>query len=77
MHLITNDLVIANTSVTYTFNSTRDGLGSKTGFLPITQLRNYTMDDGFGRRVITGSNTSLVLKATMATLNPSVTPVVD
>jgi hypothetical protein len=77
MHLITNDLTIANTSVAYTFNSTRDGLGSKTGFLPITQLRNYTMDDGFGRRVITGANTSLVLKATMATLNPAVTPVVD
>ena len=77
MHLITNDLVIANTSVAYTFNSTRDGLGSTTGFLPITQLRNYTMDDGFGRRVITGANTSLVLKATMATLNPAVTPVLD
>jgi hypothetical protein len=77
MHLITNDLVIGNTSVAYTFNSTIDGLGSKTGFLPIAQLRNYTMDDGFGRRVITGANTSLVLKATMATLNPAVTPVVD
>jgi hypothetical protein len=77
MHLITNDLVIANTSVTYAFNSTRDGLGSKTDFLPITQLKDYTMDDGFGRRVITGANTSLVLKATMATLNPAVTPVVD
>jgi hypothetical protein len=77
MHLITNDLTIANTSVSYTFDSTRDGLGSKTGFLPITQLRNYTMDDGFGRRVITGANTSLVLKATMATLNPAVTPVLD
>jgi hypothetical protein len=77
MHLITNDLVIANTSVAYTFNSTRDGLGSKTGFLPITQLQDYMMDDGYGRRVITGANTSLVLKATMATLNPAVTPVVD
>ncbi|NBS71676.1 hypothetical protein EBT31_22605, partial [bacterium] len=77
LNLITNELVVANTSVAYTFNSTRDGLGSKTGFLPITQLKDYTMDDGYGRRVITGANTSLVLKATMTTINPTVTPVVD
>ena len=77
LNLITNELVVANTSVAYTFNSTRDGLGSKTGFLPITQLKDYPMDDGYGRRVITGANTSLVLKATMTTINPTITPVVD
>jgi len=76
-HLITNDLVIGNTSVAYTFNSTVDGTGASTGFLPITQLQDYYTDDGYGRRVITGANSSLILKATMATLNPTVTPVVD
>jgi hypothetical protein len=76
-HLITNDLVIGNTSVAYTFNSTIDGTGAMTGYLPITQLQDYSTYDGYGRRVITGANSSLVLRATMATLNPAVTPVVD
>jgi len=74
--LITNDLVIGNTSVAYTFDSTMDDNGAKTGYLPILPLEDY-YDDGYGRRVITTSNSSLTLRATMTTLSPVISPVVD
>jgi hypothetical protein len=77
VHLITNDLVLGNTSVAYTFNTTVDAGGGSTGFQPILPLQDYYMDDGYGRRVITTSNNSFVLQAVMSTLNPSVSPVVD
>jgi len=76
-HLITNDLVLGNTSVAYTFNTTVDAGGGSTGFQPILPLQDYYMDDGYGRRVITTSNNSFVLQAVMSTLNPAVSPVVD
>jgi hypothetical protein len=47
--LITNDLVIGNTSVAYTFNSTMSDTGAATGYLPILPLEDY-YDDGYGRR---------------------------
>jgi hypothetical protein len=75
-HLITNDVVIGNTSVAYTFNSTMDGTGGVTGYLPILQLQDYS-DDGYGRRVITTSNSSLTLRATLTSLNPTISPIVD
>jgi len=76
-HLITNDLVLGNTSVAYSFNTTVDAGGGSTGFQPILPLQDYYMDDGFGRRVITTSNNSFVLQAVMSTLNPAISPVVD
>jgi len=76
-HLITNDLVLGNTSVAYTFNTTVDSGGGSTGFQPILPLQDYYMDDGYGRRVVTTSNNSFVLQAVMSTLNPAVSPVVD
>lgn len=77
MHLITNDVVISNTSVSYQFNSVVDSTGGSAGFKPVTPLKDYYMDDGGGRRVITTSNNSLVVSATLTSLNPAVTPVVD
>jgi hypothetical protein len=77
MHLITNDVVISNTSVSYQFNSVVDAGGGSAGFKPVTPLKDYYMDDGGGRRVITTSNNSLIVNATLTSLNPAVTPVVD
>ena len=77
MHLITNDVVISNTSVSYQFNSTVDSSGGSAGLKPITPLKDYYMDDGSGRRVVTTSNNSLIVTATLTSLNPAVTPVVD
>jgi len=77
MNLITNDLVISNTSISYAFDSVVDGTGASTGFQSVIPGTNYEMIDGYGRRVITTSNSSLILKATMTTLNPAVSPVID
>ena len=79
MHLITSDITIANTSLAYQFNSEIDVTGGMTGFKSVTPLTNYEMTDGFNRRVLnpTTGNTSLIVRATMATSNPDVSPFLD
>jgi hypothetical protein len=78
MHLIANGISVENTSITYQFNSEKDTTGGKTGFLPFTPLNDYPMTDGYGRRVLTTTaNTTLTVKATMATSNPDVAPFID
>ena len=77
LHLIVGDLNIATTSLNYSFNSTIDVSGAAAGFKPITIQENYEMQDGIGRRVLTPSNNSLILRATMATSNPDVSPIID
>jgi hypothetical protein len=78
MHLIANGISVENTSITYQFNSEKDTTGGKTGFLPFTPLNDYPMTDGYGRRVLTTTaNTTLTVKATMATTNPDIAPFID
>jgi hypothetical protein len=78
MHLIANGISVENTSITYQFDSEKATTGGKTGFLPITPLNDYPMTDGYGRRVLTTTaNTTLTVKATMATSNPDVAPFID
>jgi len=77
LHLIVGDLNIANTTLGYQFNSTIDATGAAAGFKAITPQQDYEMEDGLGRRVITPSSDSLVLRATMQTTNPDVSPVID
>ena len=77
LHLIVGDLNIANTSLNYQFNSVIDASGAAAGFKAITPQDDYEMEDGLGRRVLTVSNNSLILRATMATRNPDVSPVID
>ena len=78
MHLIANGISVENTSITYQFDSEKDITGGKTGFLPITPLNDYPMTDGYGRRVLTTTaNTTLTVKATMATTNPDIAPFID
>jgi hypothetical protein len=78
MHLIANGIAVENTSITYQFNSEKDTTGGKTGFLPFEPLNDYPMTDGYGRRVLTTTaNTTLTVKATMATTNPDIAPFID
>jgi hypothetical protein len=77
LHLIVGDLNVANTSLNYQFNSIIDATGAAAGFKAITPQEDYDMKDGLGRRVLTTSNTSLILRATMSTANPDISPVID
>jgi len=78
MHLIANGISVENTSITYQFNSEKDITGGKTGLLPFTPLTDYPMTDGYGRRVLTTTaNTTLTVRATMATSNPDIAPFID
>jgi hypothetical protein len=77
INLNTGDMVIAETSLIYRFNSTIDGTGVSAGLKPITPLEDYYMNDGYDRRVLTTQNNSFIVQATMATDDPSVSPVID
>lgn len=78
LHLITSQVVVANTSLSYTFNSEKS-TGGMAGYLPITPLTDYPMNDTSDRRVLnpTTGNTTLIVKATMATSNPDISPFID
>ena len=76
--LSTSDVVLGNTSIAYSFNSEKS-TGGMAGYESIIPLENYEMNDGYGRRVLnptTGNNT-FILKATMATTNPDISPLID
>jgi len=77
-HLITSQVTMVNTSVSYTFSSEKS-TGGITSFKSINPLEDYTMNDGDGRRVLnpTTGNTSFILKATISTSNESVSPILD
>ena len=76
--LSTSDVVLGNTSIAYSFNSEKS-TGGMAGYQTIVPLENYEMTDGSGRRVLnptTGNNTFIV-KATMSTTNPDISPLID
>ena len=77
-HLITSEVAMANTSVAYSFLSEKVN-GGLTSFVSINSNEDYTMDDGLGRRVLnpTTGNTSFILKASMSTRNPAISPFLD
>ena len=77
VHLITGDLTIANTILNYQFNSIINSTGAAAGLKAITPQQDYQMEDDLGRRVLTTSNTSYILRASMSTLNSVVSPVID
>ena len=78
VHLTTADVVVSNTSLSYSFLSEKS-TGGLTTYLPIDAKEDYTMDDGNGRRVLNPStgNTSFILKTTMSTNDPAVSPFLD
>ena len=77
-HLIVSDLSVTNTAINYSFRSEKS-TGGLTNYLPIVPLSNYQMNDGQGRRVLNPatSNNTFVVRATFATLNPEISPVID
>jgi hypothetical protein len=79
VHAITSEVTMANTLINYSFASEKDINGGMTSFKNINSKEDYTMDDGDGRRVLNGStgNTTFILKATMSTRNPDVSPIID
>lgn len=78
LHLINSDLAVQNTSIRYEFAAEKS-TGGMSNYKSITPLTNYSMDDGDDRRVLnpTTGNTTLIVKATMSTQNPSITPQID
>jgi hypothetical protein len=77
-HLITGDMVIANTSLNYQFNSETVTAGY-VGYQPISPLTDYDMNDGFGTRIFdpaTG-NSTFVLSASLNNLASEVSPFID
>jgi len=78
INLNVGDMVIADTSLIYRFNSTDNSTGASAGLKSITPLEDYDMNDGVGRRVlVANSNSSFTVQATMATNDSSVSPVID
>jgi len=77
-HLITSQVTMVNTSVSYAFSSEK-ATGGLTSFKTINPLEDYTMNDGDGRRVLnpTKGNTSFILRATMSTTNEDISPILD
>jgi hypothetical protein len=78
VHLITSEIVVANTAVSYSFISEKES-GGLTAQTPIIPLTDYEMNDGNGRRklnIATGNNT-FVVRASLSTLSPDVGPVLD
>ena len=78
VNLITSEVSLGNTAVSYTFLSEKS-TGGLTPFKSISPLEDYTMDDGDGRRVLNPNtgNTSFILKATISTLNSDISPILD
>ena len=77
VNLVVGDMKIASTDISYRFNSVTSSTGVAAGLKPITPTRDYTMNDGGGRRVLTTSNNSFTVRATMSTTDPAVSPVID
>ena len=78
IHTITSDVTMANTTLDYSFLSEKS-TGGLTSFVTVNPKEDYSMDDGNGRRVLnpTTGNTTFILKASMSTTNPDVSPVLD
>ena len=78
LNLTTSEIALTNTSVVYSFQSEKS-TGGITNYYNINSGENYEMYDADGRRVLnpTTGNTTLILKATMITSNPHVSPTID
>jgi hypothetical protein len=80
INLMTGELILPGTSVTYKFSSERAApYGGLVGYKPIIPLENYIVNDGERRRVLnpaTGNTTFKVL-ATLATTDTAISPYVD
>lgn len=79
MQVMSTDVVLSNTSIEYNFISQQDGTGATHTFLPFVPNNDYKMVDGYGRRVLskTTGNTTFILRTTMQSSNPDISPMID
>jgi hypothetical protein len=77
-HLMTSEVSMVNTSISYAFLSEKS-TGGLTSYKTINPLEDYTMNDGDGRRVLntTTGDTTFILRATMSTTNEDISPILD
>lgn len=74
---VTNpEVPLANTSVSYQYRTTRYD-GTKDSFKNFELDQTYELYDTFGTRVLTPSNNSFTVRATLSTNNPDVAPTLD
>jgi len=78
LNLTTSQVALANTSVSYSFLSEKS-TGGTTDYYSINSNEDYPMSDASGRRVLnpTTGNTTFILKTTMSTSNPHISPIID
>jgi hypothetical protein len=78
VQVTSTDAVVNGTDLNYEFSSRMDAGGQHT-YLPIIPNLNYSMIDGFGRRVLdwTTGNTTFQVRTTLQTTNQDVTPMLD
>lgn len=78
LQLITSDIVLANTSLNYQYNTEKE-TGGFVGFKDIVPLTNYELADSDGTRLLdvsTGNN-SFILKAQMQSESTAISPALD
>ena len=78
LNLTTSQIELANTSVNYSF-ACEKSIGGISDYYNIIPNENYETIDIDGRRVLnpTTGNTTFVLRTTMSTINPQISPVLD
>lgn len=76
VHITTDENAFVNANVTYRIKTTLYN-GSTLAFTPIEPDTTIEFYDDFGPRVITSNNESLVLEATLRTINPDIAPTFD
>jgi hypothetical protein len=78
-HLMSTDIALPKTSVSYLFNSEKSPNGGMTGYIPIVPNEDYELNDTYGRRVVnpnTGDGTFKVV-VTLSSLDSALSPCVD
>jgi hypothetical protein len=78
LQLITSDIVIANTSLNYQYNTEKE-TGGFVGFQNIIPLMNYELTDSNATRILndTTGNTTFVLKGQMQSVSSAISPAID
>ena len=78
LNLTTSQIALANTVVNYSFLSEKI-TGGTTNYYTVNSNEDYEMIEGDGRRVLnpTSGNTTFILKASISTVNPHISPVLD
>ena len=78
LQVTSTDAVVSGTDLSYEFSS-RMNAGGQHAFLPVIPNFNYSLNDGYGRRVLdwTTGNTTFQVRTTLQTTNQDVTPMLD